>query len=157
MGQSYFVYMVANRRHGALYTGVTNDIVDRPDRCSYDPKQLIGARILCEGNEVVVTKADADVMRKIWNGPTDERGRTLWPGLPKGADPLWLAGAACALANWPYTLTVVRPTNKKLEAIAPGSADEQARALVVHWGRLHAVRSVLGLAATSFYLAAASG
>lgn len=29
MGQSYFVYMVANRRHGALYTGVTNDIVRR--------------------------------------------------------------------------------------------------------------------------------
>jgi hypothetical protein len=72
-------------------------------------------------------------------------------------DPLWLAGAACALANWPYTLIVIRPTNKKLEAIAPGSADELARALVVHWGRLHAVRSVLGLAATGFYLAAASG
>ncbi|NGY60447.1 tannase/feruloyl esterase family alpha/beta hydrolase [Lentzea sp. NEAU-D13] len=72
--------------------GVTNNIVDRPDRCSYDPRQLIGAKILCEGTEIVVTKADADVMRKIWDGPTDERGRTLWPGLPKGADPLWLAG-----------------------------------------------------------------
>ncbi|MET9225448.1 tannase/feruloyl esterase family alpha/beta hydrolase [Lentzea sp. NPDC003310] len=71
---------------------VTNGIVDRPDRCSYDPRQLIGAKILCEGNEVTVTKADADVMRKIWDGPTDERGRSLWPGLPKGADPVWLAG-----------------------------------------------------------------
>ncbi|GGN03552.1 tannase [Lentzea pudingi] len=72
--------------------GVTNGIVDRPDRCSYDPRQLVGRKILCEGNEIVVTKADADVMRKIWDGPTDERGRTLWPGLPKGADPVWLAG-----------------------------------------------------------------
>lgn len=72
--------------------GVTNGIVDRPDRCSYDPRQLVGRKILCEGGEVVVTKADADVMRKIWDGPTDERGRSLWPGLPKGADPVWLAG-----------------------------------------------------------------
>lgn len=74
------------------HDGVTNGIVDRPDRCGYDPRQLIGRKILCEGNEVVVTKADADVMRKIWDGPTDERGRSLWPGLPKGADPVWLAG-----------------------------------------------------------------
>ncbi|MFD9700803.1 tannase/feruloyl esterase family alpha/beta hydrolase [Lentzea sp. NPDC059081] len=72
--------------------GVTNGIVDRPDRCSYDPRQLIGAKILCEGNEVTVTREDADVMRKIWDGPTDERGKQLWPGLPKGADPVWLAG-----------------------------------------------------------------
>ncbi|MGI5501376.1 tannase/feruloyl esterase family alpha/beta hydrolase [Lentzea sp. CA-135723] len=72
--------------------GVTNGIVDRPDRCGYDPRQLVGKRILCDNTEVTISKADADVMRKIWDGPTDERGRSLWPGLPKGADPIWLAG-----------------------------------------------------------------
>ncbi|HUQ58495.1 tannase/feruloyl esterase family alpha/beta hydrolase, partial [Lentzea sp.] len=72
--------------------GVTDGIVDRPDRCGYDPRRLVGTKILCEGTEVTVSREDADVMRKIWDGPTDDRGRQLWPGLPKGADPVWLAG-----------------------------------------------------------------
>ena len=29
MGRSYFVYIVTNRRHGTVYTGVTNDLVRR--------------------------------------------------------------------------------------------------------------------------------
>lgn len=29
MGRSYFVYIVTNRRHGALYAGVTNDLLRR--------------------------------------------------------------------------------------------------------------------------------
>ncbi|GAA0636301.1 tannase/feruloyl esterase family alpha/beta hydrolase [Kutzneria viridogrisea] len=72
--------------------GVTNDIIDRPDTCRYDPRSLVGTKVVCEGKEVTVTAADADVVRKIWNGPTDERGRQLWAGLPKGADFIWLAG-----------------------------------------------------------------
>ncbi|WP_053732587.1 tannase/feruloyl esterase family alpha/beta hydrolase [Nocardia sp. NRRL S-836] len=72
--------------------GVINHVIDRPDRCGYDPRRLVGTKVLCDGREVTVTQADADVMRKIWDGPTDEHGRSLWPGLPKGADPVWLAG-----------------------------------------------------------------
>jgi hypothetical protein len=72
--------------------GVTNGIIDRPDECGYDPRSLVGTKVLCDGREITVTTADADVMRKIWTGPTDERGRTLWAGLPKGADHTWLAG-----------------------------------------------------------------
>jgi putative endonuclease len=29
MERTYFVYIVANRKHGAIYTGVTNDLVRR--------------------------------------------------------------------------------------------------------------------------------
>ena len=29
MGKTYFVYIVTNRKHGVVYTGVTNDIVRR--------------------------------------------------------------------------------------------------------------------------------
>ncbi|MEV4313986.1 tannase/feruloyl esterase family alpha/beta hydrolase [Actinocrispum sp. NPDC049592] len=72
--------------------GVTNGIIDYPDECGYDPRRLVGTKILCDGKEITVTAADADVMRKIWAGPTDERGRSLWAGLPKGADFGWLAG-----------------------------------------------------------------
>ena len=59
------------------------------------------------------------------------------------------------LANWPYTLGVVLPVNKHLEAIPPGSANDETRGLVETWGELHAVRSALGLAATLVYLRAA--
>ncbi|WP_439382916.1 tannase/feruloyl esterase family alpha/beta hydrolase [Amycolatopsis lexingtonensis] len=72
--------------------GVTNGIVDRPDECSYDPRKLIGTKVVCDGQEFTVTAADAEVMRKIWAGPTDEHGRKLWAGLPKGADYTWVAG-----------------------------------------------------------------
>lgn len=66
--------------------GVTDGIVDQPDKCGYDPRALVGTQVLCGDQELTVTAADAEVVRKIWAGPTDEHGRKLWAGLPKGAD-----------------------------------------------------------------------
>jgi Domain of unknown function (DUF1772) len=62
----------------------------------------------------------------------------------------WLLGALLIVANWPYTLLVIRPTNKRLTAMR-GDAPE-CRALIVAWGRLHAVRTGLGIAATASFL-----
>ena len=67
----------------------------------------------------------------------------------------WLLGAVVILANLPYTLRVVFPVNKRLEATAPGYANAETRGLVETWGKLHAVRSALGLGATLIYLWAA--
>jgi hypothetical protein len=64
----------------------------------------------------------------------------------------WLAGAVLILANWPYTLTAIMPTNNKLHAIAADQADAASRALIEKWGRLHAGRTALGIAATAAYL-----
>jgi Domain of unknown function (DUF1772) len=64
----------------------------------------------------------------------------------------WAVGAVLMLANWPYTLLGIMPTNNKLKAIAAGSAGPQARSLIETWGRLHAVRTALGLAASLAYL-----
>ena len=64
----------------------------------------------------------------------------------------WLAGAALSLANWPYTFLAIMPTNKKLMAIPVGAADADTRRLIETWGRLHAVRSALGAAATAMFL-----
>jgi len=68
----------------------------------------------------------------------------------------WIVGAVLILSNWPYTLVGVMPTNNRLKAIAENDAGPASRALLVSWGRLHAVRTVLGLAATVAYLWAAS-
>ena len=64
----------------------------------------------------------------------------------------WIIGAALILANWPYTLIKVMPTNRKLNAIAITDAGPETRSLLERWGRLHALRTVLGIAATVAYL-----
>lgn len=64
----------------------------------------------------------------------------------------WLAGAVTLVANWPYTLLVIFPTNNALLAISEENAGPQSRALIEKWGGLHAVRTVLGGAATAIFL-----
>jgi hypothetical protein len=68
----------------------------------------------------------------------------------------WLVGAALILANWPYTLICIMPTNNRLKAIANDEAGATSRALIERWGWLHAARTALGVAATAAYLWALS-
>jgi hypothetical protein len=64
----------------------------------------------------------------------------------------FLIGALLMLANWPYTLLGIMPTNKILMATEPAEAGPSSRALIVRWNFLHAVRTALGLAAALFFL-----
>lgn len=59
----------------------------------------------------------------------------------------WLAGAVL-LANWPYTLIIIKPINDRLLQTQPESANDATRTLLQRWANLHAVRTVLGAAAT---------
>ncbi len=65
---------------------------------------------------------------------------------------LWLVGGVILVANWPYTMLVIMPTNHQLNAIAADHAGPQSRALIEKWGALHAVRAVLGAVATAVFL-----
>lgn len=68
----------------------------------------------------------------------------------------WLVGAFLLLANWPYTLLVILPTNSALMAIASDEAGPNSRSLIEKWGQLHAARTALGAAATIAFLWATS-
>jgi len=67
---------------------------------------------------------------------------------------LWLVGAVLMIANWPYTLLGIMPTNKRLMALDPNGGGPGSRALIEKWGWLHACRSALGALATLAFLGA---
>lgn len=44
---------------------------------------------------------------------------------------LWLAGSAVLLANWPFTLLAIMPTNNRLKAIRPDGQGSETRSLLI--------------------------
>lgn len=69
-----------------------------------------------------------------------------------GAGPMWLAAALLIFAVVPVTLFVIFPTNEQLLEPGRNPASPETRALLVRWGRLHAIRSVLSLVAAALYI-----
>ena len=63
-----------------------------------------------------------------------------------GASVWWLVGGVLLVAVIPYTLIVALPTNNKLLDPATGKNPDLARRLLIRWGRVHTVRSVMSLA-----------
>ncbi|HMJ61081.1 MAG TPA: anthrone oxygenase family protein [Bryobacteraceae bacterium] len=64
----------------------------------------------------------------------------------------WLGGALLIFAVVPFTLIAIRPTNNRLLDPALDRNSGSALRLLRLWGRLHAVRSILGLAASVTFL-----
>src|SRR3546814_311000 len=69
-------------------------------------------------------------------------------------DQLWLVGAALIVANWPFTFAAIMPITRRLTATAIDSSGAGERRAIERWGRLHAVRTGLGLASLAAYVAA---
>jgi hypothetical protein len=74
----------------------------------------------------------------------------------QSGDGFWLVGALLLIANWPFALIVIMPTNSALLAMPIEGTGTGSRELVVKWGRLHAVRTALGATATFVFLWAVS-
>ncbi len=60
---------------------------------------------------------------------------------------VWIVAAFALSAVVPFTLFVMWPINKRLEDPALDLGDAEARDLLARWGRLHAVRTAIGLVA----------
>ena len=69
-----------------------------------------------------------------------------------GAGTGWLVAALLIGAVVPFTFVGIVPTNHELLAPARDLGSRETRALLERWARLHAVRTVLSLAATVTYL-----
>jgi hypothetical protein len=75
----------------------------------------------------------------------------LWSAVLRGDT--WVARAAILLGTVvPFTLVAIMPTNKQLVDSALNPRTERATALLVRWGRFHAVRSVMSGAAFLLFL-----
>jgi hypothetical protein len=64
----------------------------------------------------------------------------------------FLIGGVAVIAPWPWTLLGIKPVNDALLAITPDQAGPPVRVLVLKWGMLHSVRTVLGALATVAFL-----
>lgn len=68
--------------------GTKDGVIEDPINCTWNPSQFVGTKV---GNEVF-TEKDAEVVRKIWEGPRSVSGKQLWYGLNRGANLTALAG-----------------------------------------------------------------
>lgn len=68
----------------------------------------------------------------------------------------FLIGGLLMLANWPWTLIVMMPTNNTLMGTDVAEAGVETQDLIVKWGKLHAVRTGFGAAAMLCFLLALS-
>lgn len=87
--------------------GVVDGVINDPFSCTWDPASFVGTPV---GNSVF-TAADADVVRKIWEGPRRYDGTFLWYGLTRGSDMTIMAatkGDPLKGAAWQIPLEWIR-------------------------------------------------
>ena len=65
---------------------------------------------------------------------------------------VWFLGAALIFLVVPFTFIGIMPTNKKLLDPSRDRNSDETLALLIKWGRLHGVRSILSFVATLIYL-----
>ena len=64
----------------------------------------------------------------------------------------WLIGGILIVTVIPFTVIAILPTNKQLLDSSLDKNSEYAQRLLNHWGKLHAVRSLLSLVSLLIFL-----
>jgi hypothetical protein len=62
-----------------------------------------------------------------------------------GADRWWLVGGCLLLAQFPLTAIFIVPTNIKLLKVVVAESPGDAARLHAHWGRMHMLRTLIGV------------
>jgi len=77
-------------------------------------------------------------------------GAAVWV---RWGDLFFLAGGAVMWSAIAYTFGVMWKLNSRLKGTPPEAAGAETVTMLGHWGRLHAGRTLIGLAATGIYSA----
>lgn len=65
--------------------GVVDNVISAPDQCDFDPFTVVDQKVNCNGTSVSITKEDATIAQKTWQGLQTTNGSFVWYGLEKGA------------------------------------------------------------------------
>ena len=107
---------------------------------------------------------DTKTAATVW-APSYKRATLMQPSLAvvsclagavawfAGGGTAWLAGAVLIGLVVPFTFIAIMPTNHRLLAPGRDLASAETRELLDRWNRLHAVRSVLSVVASTVYVA----
>jgi Tannase and feruloyl esterase len=86
-----------------MIDGVPDGVIEDPLRCKFDPAALVGTATACGE----ITAADAEMIRKIWQGPRRQNGEFMWYGLPRGASLTALNNSiGTPLTGFPFFITI---------------------------------------------------
>lgn len=126
----------------ALFTGAALyvNVVEQPARLVLPPPALLREWKPAYRNGTLMQAPLAVIGFLLGLGAWWEDGR--WP---------FLVAGLLMIGNLPWTFLVIYPTNRKLENTPSEEADSSTRALIVGWGRLHAVRTTLGFLAVGAF------
>ncbi len=69
---------------------------------------------------------------------------------------IWLIGGALMAAMLPMTAIFIVPTNRQLISVKASQSRDEAAVLLTRWGRLHAIRSLLGIVSFTLFVWALS-
>jgi hypothetical protein len=78
--------------------GVTDGVIGEYKSCDYNPYRLVGTKIQCDGKEITISRADAEVVRKIWEGAPQ------WFGLSRGTS---FAGLANTVTSPDFDISTI--------------------------------------------------
>lgn len=133
----------------ALYSGAALyvNLVERPALLSLDDKAaLAGWKIALKRG--ALTQAPLCAIGFLL-------GLASWIATRLVGDAL---GALAMLAGIPWTVAIILPVNKTLQATAPDAAGERSRTQLARWYGLHSARTALGLLALiAFFMALVAG